>query len=76
MEELAEFGASVHICSRNQEDINKCLEEWKIKGFRVTGSACDLLSRDQRQNLMETVASVFQGKLNILVSSFFQIMFF
>ena len=67
MEELAEFGASVHICARNQEDIKKCLEEWKGKGFCVTGSTCDLLLRDQREKLMETVASVFQGKLNILV---------
>jgi len=69
VEELAEFGASVHICARNQDDINKCLEEWKGKGFCVTGSTCDLLSRDQRQNLMENVASIFQGKLNILVRS-------
>ncbi|XP_061360918.1 tropinone reductase homolog At5g06060-like isoform X12 [Gastrolobium bilobum] len=69
VEELAEFGAAVHICARNQEDINKCLEEWKNKGFSVTGSACDILSRDQRENLMEDVASIFHGKLNILVTS-------
>ncbi|XP_004492175.1 tropinone reductase homolog At5g06060-like [Cicer arietinum] len=69
VEELAEFGASVHICARNQDDINKCLEEWKDKGFRVTGSTCDLLFCDQRQKLMETVASVFNGKLNILVNN-------
>ena len=67
MEELAEFGAAVHVCSRNQEDIDKCLKEWESKGFTVTGSVCDVLSRDQRENLMETVASIFHGKLNILV---------
>ncbi|CAL5192138.1 unnamed protein product [Lathyrus oleraceus] len=69
VEELAEFGAAVHICSRNEEDINKCLEEWKSKGFHVTGSVCDLLFRDQREKLMETVTSVFNGKLNILVNN-------
>ncbi|KAK7256784.1 hypothetical protein RIF29_30264 [Crotalaria pallida] len=69
VEELAEFGAAVHICSRNQEEINKCLEEWKSKGFNVTGSVCDVLSRDQRENLMEIVASTFHGKLNILVNN-------
>ncbi|KAL5057925.1 hypothetical protein RYX36_029529 [Vicia faba] len=42
VEELAEFGAAVHICSRNEDDINKCLEEWKNKGFNVTGSVCDI----------------------------------
>ncbi|KAK7395244.1 hypothetical protein VNO78_15794 [Psophocarpus tetragonolobus] len=65
-EELAEFGAAVHICSRNQQDIDQCLEEWNSKGFRITGSACDVLSRDQRENLIKTVASTFDGKLNIL----------
>ncbi|XP_061360927.1 tropinone reductase homolog At5g06060-like isoform X8 [Gastrolobium bilobum] len=69
VEELAEFGAAVHICSRNQEDINKCLEEWKSKGLNVTGSVCDLLSHDQRKGLMETVTTIFHGKLNILKSS-------
>ncbi|KAL2336564.1 hypothetical protein Fmac_011010 [Flemingia macrophylla] len=68
-EELAEFGAAVHICARNQEDIDKCLEEWKNKGFRITGSACDVLSPDQRQNLMKNVASIFNGKLNILINN-------
>ncbi|KAK7339694.1 hypothetical protein VNO77_20375 [Canavalia gladiata] len=38
VEELAEFGAAVHICARNQQDINKCLEEWKSRGFNVTGA--------------------------------------
>ncbi|CAJ2670461.1 unnamed protein product [Trifolium pratense] len=69
VEELAEFGAAVHICARNEDDINKCLKEWKSKGFNVTGSICDILSRDQRQKLMETVSSIFHGKLNILVNN-------
>ncbi|KAK7395246.1 hypothetical protein VNO78_15796 [Psophocarpus tetragonolobus] len=68
-EELAEFGAAVHICSRNQQDIDQCLEEWNSKGFRITGSACDVLSRDQRENLIKTVASTFDGKLNILINN-------
>ncbi|KAL9289835.1 hypothetical protein ACSQ67_024399 [Phaseolus vulgaris] len=69
VEELAEFGASIHVCSRKEEDINRCLEEWKKKGFNVTGSVCDVLHRHQRQTLMETVSSIFQGKLNILVNN-------
>ncbi|MED6198045.1 hypothetical protein PIB30_062429 [Stylosanthes scabra] len=69
VEELAEFGAAVHVCARNEEDIKRCVEEWKNKGFSVTGSACDVSSREQRQRLMETVASIFHGKLNILVNN-------
>ncbi|KAL1805267.1 hypothetical protein ACET3Z_028335 [Daucus carota] len=69
VEELAGFGASIHICSRNQKDIENCLEEWKIKGFTVTGSACDLKSRSEREELMKSVASAFNGKLSILVNN-------
>ncbi|XP_014497086.1 tropinone reductase homolog At5g06060-like [Vigna radiata var. radiata] len=69
VEELAEFGAAIHVCSRKQDDIDKCLEEWKKKGFNVTGSVCDVKHRDQRLKLMETVSSIFHGKLNILVNN-------
>ncbi|CAJ1800816.1 unnamed protein product [Sphenostylis stenocarpa] len=68
-EELVEFGATVHICARKQQDIDKCLEEWNSKGFRITGSVCDVLSRDQRENLMTNVSSIFHGKLNILINN-------
>ncbi|KAL5057926.1 hypothetical protein RYX36_029530 [Vicia faba] len=69
VEELAEFRAAVHICSRNEDDINKCLEEWKRKRFNVTGSVCDILSHEQQKRLMETLSSIFHGKLNILVNN-------
>ncbi|XP_047176874.1 tropinone reductase homolog At5g06060-like [Vigna umbellata] len=69
VQELAEFGAAIHVCSRKQDDIDKCLEEWKKKGFNVTGSVCDVKHRDQRLKLMETVSSIFHGKLNILVNN-------
>ena len=70
VEELAEFGASVYTCSRNEEELNACLKEWKEKGFSVSGSVCDASSRTQREKLIEQVASAFNGKLNILVSPF------
>lgn len=70
VEELAEFGAVIHICSRNQTEINDKIQEWEGKGYRVTGSVCDLTSREQREELMNTVSSIFDGKLNILVSLF------
>ncbi|KAG5106479.1 hypothetical protein JHK82_043449 [Glycine max] len=69
VEELAEFGAAVHICARNQDDIDKCLEEWKSKGLTVTSSVCDLQCSDQRIRLMEILSSIFHGKLNILVNN-------
>ncbi|KAE8684795.1 Detected protein of confused Function [Hibiscus syriacus] len=67
---LAALGAVVHTCSRNQTELNERLQEWQTKGFKVTGSVCDLSSRDIREKLMQTVSSVFHGKLNILVFVF------
>lgn len=68
VEELAGFGAAVHTCSRNEAELSKCLEQWKAKGFSVTGSICNVSSKTEREKLIEQVASTFNGKLNILVS--------
>ncbi|XP_024977458.1 tropinone reductase homolog At5g06060-like isoform X1 [Cynara cardunculus var. scolymus] len=69
VEELAELGAVVHTCSRNESELNQRLQEWSVKGFTVTGSICDLASRPQREQLMEKVSSLFSGKLNILINN-------
>jgi len=77
VEELAEFGANVYTCSRNEEELNARLKEWKEKGFSVSGSVCDASSPAQRESLIKQVASAFNGTLNILVSlsSFFVYIF-
>ncbi|KAG2406324.1 Tropinone reductase-like protein [Vigna angularis] len=69
VEELAEFGATVYTCSRNEEELNARLKEWKEKGFLVSGSVCDVTSPAQRENLIKQVDSAFNGKLNILVNN-------
>ncbi|GMY14493.1 tropinone reductase homolog isoform X2 [Fagus crenata] len=69
VEELAGLGAVVHTCSRNQTEINERVREWESKGFKVSGSVCDLTSKSLREELIETVSSVFNGKLNILVNN-------
>ncbi|URE44445.1 Tropinone reductase [Musa troglodytarum] len=69
VEELAGFGAAVHTCSRNEAELNKCLQEWKKKNFKVTGTVCDVSSPADRERLMEEVKTVFDGKLNILVNN-------
>ncbi|XP_062171693.1 tropinone reductase homolog At5g06060-like [Alnus glutinosa] len=69
VEELAGLGATVHTCSRNEVDVNKCVREWEGKGFQVTGSVCDLSSRPQREELINTVSHQFHGKLNILINN-------
>ena len=69
MEELAKFGAFVYTCSRNEAELAECLKQWEGKKFKVTGSRCDVSSRIEREKLIENVSTVFQGKLDILVSS-------
>ncbi|KAL7248383.1 hypothetical protein ACSBR2_003159 [Camellia fascicularis] len=69
VEELAGFGATVHTCSRNEKELNERLQEWESERYKVSVSVCDLSSRAQREELMKTVSSVFDGKLNILVNN-------
>ncbi|XP_034704478.1 tropinone reductase homolog At5g06060-like isoform X1 [Vitis riparia] len=69
VEELAGLGATVHTCSRNEAELDKCLREWHAKGFSVTASICDGSDRAQREKLMEKVSSIFNGRLNILVNN-------
>ncbi|WOL01993.1 tropinone reductase [Canna indica] len=69
VEELAGLGASVHTCSRKEDELAECLKKWASLGFRVTGSVCDVSVREQRDRLIREVSSTFDGKLNILVNN-------
>ncbi|XP_023639766.1 tropinone reductase homolog At2g29290 [Capsella rubella] len=69
VEELSMLGARVHTCARDETQLQERLREWQAKGFQVSTSICDVSSREQREKLMETVSSLFQGKLNILVNN-------
>ncbi|XP_058115332.1 tropinone reductase homolog At5g06060-like [Magnolia sinica] len=69
VEELSAFGASVHTCARNEAELQQCLHEWRESGFNVSGSVCDVSVREAREKLMEEVATLFQGKLNIFINN-------
>ncbi|MCL7041199.1 hypothetical protein MKW94_003844 [Papaver nudicaule] len=69
VEELAELGATVHTTARNEDGVTRCLKDWEEKGFKVTGSVCDVSVPDERKKLIETVSGVFDAKLNILVNN-------
>ncbi|MQL82786.1 hypothetical protein Taro_015266 [Colocasia esculenta] len=69
VQELAELGASVHTCSRNEAELNICLQTWGASNLQVTGSVCDVSSYSDRKSLMEKVSSLFDGKLNILINN-------
>ncbi|KAL0923881.1 hypothetical protein M5K25_004666 [Dendrobium thyrsiflorum] len=69
VEELARLGATVHTCVRNESELNECLKKWKILKLNLSGSVCDISSRSKREKLMDTVSSLFQGKLDILINN-------
>lgn len=69
VEELGGFGATIHTCSRNESELNRCLEEWKLKGFQVTATVCDVTLAVEREKLIQTVSSLFNAKLNILINN-------
>ncbi|XVF19997.1 hypothetical protein REPUB_Repub11eG0159800 [Reevesia pubescens] len=69
VEELAGLGARVHTCSRNENELDKCLVDWKSLGFEVSASICDVSTGAQRESLMEKVSSLYDCKLNILINN-------
>ncbi|TXG74157.1 hypothetical protein EZV62_002736 [Acer yangbiense] len=69
VEELVGFGAKVHTCSRNETELNECLENWVGSGFEVTGSVCDVSVRAQREQFIGTLSSLFDNKLDILINN-------
>ncbi|KAJ4842461.1 hypothetical protein Tsubulata_001815 [Turnera subulata] len=69
VEELVGFGARVHTCCRDGIELTKCLEDWNALGYQVTGSVCDVSVPAQRVELLRTVSSVFDAKLNILANN-------
>ncbi|KAK8563236.1 hypothetical protein V6N12_011289 [Hibiscus sabdariffa] len=69
VEELAALGTTVYTCCRNQDQLNECLQQWKMKGIQVFGSVCDATSPAERETLMNKVSSMFNAKLNILINN-------
>jgi Tropinone reductase 1 len=69
VDELLGLGASVYICARNEEDVNRCLSEWKAAGLSVQGSVCDVTAPEAKEELIQKVAKAFDGKLDILVNN-------
>jgi hypothetical protein len=58
-----------HKSFTNESVLIACLlQQWQVKGFKVTGSVCNVTSKSERKKPMSTVPSLFDGELNILVS--------
>ncbi|CEM33391.1 unnamed protein product [Vitrella brassicaformis CCMP3155] len=69
VEELAALGASVHTCARTEAELKTCLQEWKQKGYDVSGSVADLTVVEDQIRLIKDVSRQFDGTLSILVNN-------
>lgn len=75
--ELAKnFGCKVLTCSRNKEELDRCVEEWKEQGLDVRGVVADVATSTGRTVLIEEVKGMIneddsaeKGLLNILVNN-------
>lgn len=56
----------VFLCSRNQADVDTCIQQLSSQGYQVHGAAVDVSQQEQRQQLVQQVSDAFHGKLNIL----------
>ncbi|CAL4979051.1 unnamed protein product [Urochloa decumbens] len=75
VEELAGFGARVHTCARNAEELEAARRRWSEKGLAVTVSVCDVSVRSDRESLIAAVKDAFGGELDILVNNAGQSLF-
>jgi len=71
VEELASKGTKVLTCSRNQEDLDGCVESWKAQGWDVKGVPADVASSDGRASLVQDIQEWLgeTQKLDILINN-------
>ena len=69
------FGCKILTCSRNENELNACIEEWREKGCDVRGCVADISTSEGRSTLMTAVKDLIKddcanpGKLDILVNN-------
>lgn len=71
VEELAEKGTRVLTCSRNPEELQSCIDQWREQGYDVTGVPADVASDEGRESLMNGIKEWLGEKqeLDILVNN-------
>lgn len=66
------FGCRVLTCSRSQDELDSCLEEWKSQGMNVHGVVADVSMPDGRRVLLSKLDELLEedgGKLSALINN-------
>jgi len=67
-ERLAQEGAQVVICSRQEKNVRAAESELKSKGYKVTGLVCHVGTAEARKKLIDETVKLF-GHVDVLVSN-------
>src|SRR6476620_8042638 len=67
-EGLAEAGANLVLCARRAEWLDKTVDEFRAKGFKVTGVTCDVSKPEEVQAVVEGTLKEF-GRVEVLVNN-------
>jgi NAD(P)-dependent dehydrogenase (short-subunit alcohol dehydrogenase family) len=67
-EGLAEAGANLMLCARRAEWLDETVEEFRGRGFNVSGKVCDVSKPDEVQAVVDETVSNF-GSVDILVNN-------
>jgi gluconate 5-dehydrogenase len=67
-EALAEAGASLMLCARRAEWLDETVEEFRAKGFRAEGKACDVSKAEDVQAVVDETVEKF-GTVDILINN-------
>ena len=71
VQELAQKGIKVLTCSRNTQDLETCIQDWKSQGLDVTGVQADVSTASGRTSLVQEIQSWLgeRQQLDILVNN-------
>ena len=67
-EGLAEAGATVMICARRQEWLGPTMDNFRGRGFKVSGMICDVSAPAEVQDVVDTTIERY-GKIDILINN-------
>ena len=67
-EGLAEAGAKVMICARRQEWLGPTMENFRGRGFQVSGMICDVAAPPEVQDVVDTTMERY-GQIDILINN-------
>jgi tropinone reductase I len=72
VEELAMMGCKILTCSRDQQNLDDCQQEWTAQGFDITTVRADISTQEGLDLLYENIQEWLKdtsGKLDILVNN-------